>query len=111
MSPKQSLPLVAAALAALAVPALADETGLHVTHELRREGGRLCFADHWHYGSGSGPSKKVAQAQAISSWSSFVDLEYGSDWARFSRAAQKAINCSPAGGGAVDCQIDARPCK
>ncbi len=111
MSPKLSFTLAAAAFVALALPAVADETGLHVTHELRREGGRLCFADHWHYGSGSGPNKRVAQAEAIKSWSSFVDLEYGSDWARFGRAAQKQIRCSPAGGGSVDCQIDARPCR
>ena len=69
---------LAAATAVVAwgvLPAAADQTGLHATHDLRKEGGRTCFTDHWHYGSGKGSSKKAATADAISGWASFVDLE------------------------------------
>ncbi|HYD16161.1 MAG TPA: hypothetical protein VEA77_07155 [Hyphomicrobium sp.] len=102
--------LVAAVMGAVSVPALADDTGFAYTHDLRREGGRTCFTDHYHYGSGSGASKAAAQKDAIGSWISFTDFEYGSDWARFSRAASKGISCSKGGSG-FDCQIEARPCK
>jgi hypothetical protein len=100
-----------AAVCAVSAPALADDTGFAYTHDLRREGGRTCFTDHYHYGSGAGATKAVAQKEAIGSWASFTDFEYGSDWARFSRAASKGINCSRTGSGGFDCQIQARPCK
>lgn len=102
--------LTAAAALAVAQPVFADDTGFAYSHDMRREGGRTCFADHYHFGSGAGPSKKAAQAEAIGSWSSFTALEYGSDWARFSKAGGKSVKCVPSGGG-WDCQIDARPCK
>jgi hypothetical protein len=105
----QSLVAAGAVLAGVA-PASADDTGFASMHDLRREGGRTCFTDHFHYGSGSGPTKAAAQKAAIGSWSSFTDFEYGSDWARFSRAASKSIKCG-GGSGGVDCQIEARPCK
>ncbi len=91
-------------------PVSADDTGFAYMHDLRREGGRTCFTDHYHYGSGSGATKAAAQKAAIGSWSSFTDFEYGSDWARFSRAASKSMTCG-GGSGGVDCQIEARPCK
>ncbi|WP_072396655.1 hypothetical protein [Hyphomicrobium sp. CS1GBMeth3] len=100
----------AALLVASVAPVLADDTGFAYMHDLRREGGRTCFTDHYHYGSGSGKTKAAAQKAAIGSWASFTDFEYGSDWARFSRAASKGISCSQ-GGGSIDCQIQARPCK
>jgi hypothetical protein len=100
-----------AAAGAIAWPVMADDTGLAVLHDLRREGGRNCFLDHFHYGNSSGASsRKVAESEAISSWSGFVDLEYGSDWARFSRAASKSVKCEQTGGG-WGCAIEARPCK
>jgi hypothetical protein len=92
------------------MPAVADDTGFASMHDLRREGGRLCMIDHFHFGSGSGGSKAAAQREAIISWSSFTDFEYGSDWARWSRAASKGITCTKGGGG-IDCQVQARPCK
>ena len=95
----------------MAVPALADDTGFAYMHDLRKEGGRTCFTDHYHYGSGGGPTKAAAQKAAIGSWASFTDFEYGSDWARFSRAASKGMSCSRTGSGGFDCQIQARPCK
>ncbi len=44
-------------LIGMIVPALADQTGLAAMHSLRREGGRTCMADHFHYGS-AGRSKE-----------------------------------------------------
>ncbi|HML44925.1 MAG: hypothetical protein JNN24_13770 [Hyphomicrobium zavarzinii] len=101
----------AAVMSAVAAPAMADDSGFAYMHDLRKEGGRTCFTDHYHYGSGSGPTKAAAQKAAIGSWASFTDFEYGSDWARFSRAASKGMTCSGGGGGSFDCQIEARPCK
>jgi len=98
-------------VATVAAPALADDTGFAYMHDLRKERGRTCFTDHYHYGSGSGPTKAAAQKAAIGSWASFTDFEYGSDWARFSRAASKGMSCSRTGSGGFDCQIEARPCK
>ncbi len=112
MSAKEIVTALAAvaAVCAISAPAMADDTGFAYMHGLRKEGGRTCFTDHYHYGIGSGATKAAAQKDAIASWSSFTDFEYGSDWARFSRAASKAISCTgPAGN--VSCQIEARPCK
>lgn len=112
MSAKGIVKALAAVAAGFAVcaPAVADDSGFAYMHDLRKEGGRTCFADHYHYGNGSGANKAAAQKAAIGSWSSFTDFEYGSDWARFSRAASKSMSCSGSSGG-VDCQIEARPCK
>jgi hypothetical protein len=91
--------------------ALADETGLASMHALRREGGRTCMADHWHYGSsGSHRSRAVAQGASIRSWVDFTDLEYGSTWARWGRAASKRMGCSRSGAG-WNCDAEARPCR
>jgi hypothetical protein len=79
-------------------------------HDLRREGGRMCMSDHYHYGNGNGSSKAAAQRDAIASWAGFTDFEYGSDWARWSRAAGKRVSCSGSGGG-FSCQVEARPCR
>jgi hypothetical protein len=105
--------LAVAALFACAAPALADDTGVAGIHEQRREGGRTCFVDHYHYGSSAGlPSKKAAFAAGIKSWADFTDFEYGSDWARWSRASSKSAKCSQAGlGGSWSCDISARPCR
>jgi hypothetical protein len=100
----------AALIGAVSAPAVADDSGFAYMHDLRKEGGRTCFTDHYHYGSGTGANKAAAQKAAIGSWASFTDFEYGSDWARFSRAASKSMKCS-GGTGGVDCQLEARPCK
>lgn len=86
------------------------ETIGEAMHTARIERGYVCYADHFHYGSGSGSSKRAAQANAVSSWSSFVDLEYGSAWAIFAKAGSKKISCSPGSGG-WDCSVEARPCR
>ena len=100
----------AAVVCAVSAPAMADDTGFAYMHDLRKEAGKTCFTDHYHYGSGSGATKAAAQKDAIGSWASFTDFEYGSDWARFSRAASKAVSCSGSA-GSVSSQIEARPCK
>ena len=109
-----NLPLRAAAVAVLALiaaPAHADETGLADIHVMRREGGRLCFLDHYHYGSSKGQSsERAAKLVAVQSWSGFVDLEYGSDWARYSRAHSPSIKCER-DGTMWGCLVEARPCK
>lgn len=93
-----------------AIQAQADDTGFASMHDLRREGGRMCMSDHYHYGNGNGSTKAAATRDAIGSWAGFTDFEYGSDWARYSRAAGKRVSCSQSGGGWA-CQIEARPCR
>ncbi len=114
MLPKTILGLTTAVIVA-AMPTIvsaATETGLATAlHAVRREGGRLCMTDHWHYGSSNGKATKAAaQRAAIASWQDFTDLEYGSVWARFSRAASKKMGCSRASAG-WSCDVEARPCK
>ncbi len=114
MSPKSlSVHVLSALATAVAVvPAYSSETGLaEALHEIRREGGRLCMTDHWHYGSSSTePSKAAAQRAAIASWQDFTDLEYGNAWARFSRAASRKMGCSRSSAG-WSCDAEGRPCK
>jgi hypothetical protein len=103
--------VVAAMTAVYVPPTSADQTGLASIHTLRREGGRLCMADHIHFGSSSAQrSRTAAQREAVKSWQDFTDLEYGSDWARFGRAASKRVGCS-SGSGGWSCNVEARPCR
>jgi len=95
---------------ALMGPAWADQTGFSDMHTQARVGGKMCMIDHWHYGNGTGSTKAAAQRDAIGSWQSFTDFEYGSDWARFNKAVAKKISCSQSGGG-FSCQVEARPCR
>lgn len=99
--------------AATAAPSKAGAavTGLAAMHDMRREGGRLCFSDHFHYGSSNGErSAKAAQAAAIASWSDFVIFEYDPSWASFSKSASKEVKCSQSGGG-WGCDVSSRPCR
>src|SRR5262245_38724568 len=52
MGPKVLLGLFVAAMAttSISVPAISQDAGLAGMHTWRREGGRTCMADHWHYG-------------------------------------------------------------
>lgn len=98
-------------LGAALVPAwAATETGFAAMHNQARVGGKLCMTDHYHYGSGTGRTKDLAQRAAIGSWQSFTDFEYGSVWARFSNAVAKRVSCSQSGSG-YSCQVEARPCR
>jgi len=92
--------------------ASADDTGLATSlHAYRREAGKLCLSDHWHYGSsGTQRSKKLAQRAAMRSWQNFTALEYGSDWARWYRSASRKMSCSRSSAG-WNCDVEARPCR
>jgi hypothetical protein len=103
--------LVAAVAAVCSsAPAMADDTGFASSHTLRKEGGKLCFADHYHSGSGDGATKAAARVVAARDWAGFVDFEYGSDWARFSRASSVSVKYTKAEKGWT-AWIEARPCK
>lgn len=94
----------------LSVQVMADDTGLASSHTLRKEGGKTCFTDHYHSGSGDGATKDAARAVAARDWAGFVDFEYGSDWARFSRASSISVKYTKAEKGWT-AWIEARPCK
>lgn len=49
--------------------------------------------DCYHYGSGSGATRKEAVQAAIQSWASFTGFEYGSFWENYAIAASKRMNC------------------
>ncbi len=105
--------VVGAVLATSGVAAAAPgvDTGMAgAIHDLRKEGKRVCIVGHYHYGSGTGGTKKRAEADAIASWASFTDLEYGSAWANFQKAANRRLSCSTGVGG-FSCNVEARPCR
>ena len=79
-------------------------------HAARLEGGRVCYSEHAHYGSGSGNSRQAAERSAAGSWASFTDFEYGSAWANYGKAAGKNMSCSQSG-GSWSCSVEARPCR
>jgi len=59
----------------------AQDGALVDLHELRREGGRLCMAEHSHVGtSGEQPSRKAAEVAAQRDWTGFTAWEYGDQW-------------------------------
>ncbi|MFT5507179.1 MAG: hypothetical protein ACI89J_000243 [Hyphomicrobiaceae bacterium] len=77
----------------------------------RRRGGKVCMADHFHYGSSSGErNKKRARREAIASWAGFTAFEYGNAWARFRLARSKVVRCSRSDSG-WGCSIEAVPCR
>ena len=89
---------------------IADDTGLAYSHTLRKEGGRLCMADHAHSGSGAGRTKASANKAAIRSWAGFTNFEYGTVWARYSLAKSKSTrNTKEATGWSAT--VEARPCR
>ncbi len=92
------------------VAATAQDEGMSSMHEQRREGGRVCMSDHFHYGNGAGGTKPKALAEAISSWQSFTDFEYGRAWASWKRSASKQISygSSPSG---FTADVSSRPCR
>lgn len=91
--------------------AMAAVSGFAAMHDLRREGNRLCFSDHWHYGSSAGQkSVKAAQAAAVRSWADFVVFEYDPTWANFNKASNKDVKCSQGSTG-WGCDVSARPCR
>jgi hypothetical protein len=108
---KKDFVLAAALLATVSVSAHAEDDGLATMHDWRREAGRICMSDHFHDGSGSGPTRKAAEAATISSWASFTAFEYGNHWARYTLAGSRKMDCSQNGADSWSCSVTARPCK
>jgi hypothetical protein len=90
--------------------AVAQDTGLASMHTWTRQGGRTCLLDHYHDGSGSGPTRAAAMRAAIGAWSDFTAFEYGGRWASYGAAASKRMGCS-GGPGNFSCSTSARPCR
>lgn len=92
--------------------AQADDTGVSIIHPLVRIGGRTCFDGHYHYGTGtSKKSRAEAMRASIRAWQEFTAFEYGSDWARYSRAARKRVGCSKESSTTWSCTAEAIPCR
>ena len=104
-------PLIAAfALVGGVTGIAAQESGLAGLHEWRRVGSKTCFVDHYHDGSGSGPSQQAAVAQAVRSWTDFTVLEYGSAWGSYANSISKSVSCNR-GASDFTCSISSIPCK
>lgn len=88
----------------------ANDTGFASSHTLRREGGRTCFADHWHGGNASAGSKVVAYTAAMKIWYDTTAGEYGSDWAKWGKSAGKKIAYAKSA-DTWTATVDSRPCK
>jgi hypothetical protein len=101
-------PLVA--LAVLALPVAAAETGMAGIHPWRKVGKKTCLVDHNHAGSGSGSTRAAAEKAAIQDWAGFTDLEYGDSWASFNVAIEKSMSCSKTPAG-FSCDLVATPCR
>lgn len=94
------------------VPVAPAVTGTAAIHSISVEGHRVCFADHWHYGSSmSQRSKRAAEIEAVKSWSGFVAFEYGDEWANYAKAGSKSLKCTAPYQGTWSCDLSARPCK
>lgn len=103
-----------AAACAMTLPTVqvqADDTGVgQLLHSMKRYGKKVCFEGHYHTGNGTGPTKKAAEVDAVKSWAGFTALEYGTDWAQWTKAHNKTLACSQSG-SSFSCQADAVPCK
>lgn len=103
----------ATSLLLLALPtgaSFADDTGFASMHSMTKSGGRSCFTDHFHAGSGSGKTKKAAFNAALKDWWSYTAGEYGSDWAHWRKSASKGIKYTKTETG-WSATIESRPCK
>jgi hypothetical protein len=87
-----------------------QEAGLAGLHGWVRIGGRTCMADHFHDGTGSGPTRGQARIAAVRAWQDFTAWEYGRRWGSFGNAISKSGNCSGTRGN-ISCSVSARPCR
>lgn len=101
---------IAATVAVSSMPAVAMETGMAGIHSWRKVGKKTCLVDHQHSGSGSGQLRKIAEQEAVRSWASFTDFEYGARWASFNVAIEKRMTCGAIPGG-FQCDVLATPCR
>jgi hypothetical protein len=90
--------------------AVAQESGLAGMHTWVRVGGRTCMLDHFHDGSGSGPTRAAAQRAAIAAWRDFTAWEYGGRWGSWGASVSKKMGCS-GGPGNFSCEVSSRPCR
>ncbi len=103
------LPFLASA--AVVAPLAAQETGLDALHTQRREAGKICMIDHFHYGSSTAmKTKKAAEVEAIRDWAGFTAWEYGDPWGRWTLAGSKKVECTGSGAN-WGCKVEARACK
>jgi hypothetical protein len=94
-----------------AAAAFANDTGFaQSTHDIRREGGKLCIVGHTHGGDGMGGTQKVALNAAIKAFVITTVDEYGSDWANWSKAGSKTVKYEKTNDG-WSAHAEARPCK
>lgn len=111
MTRKISLALAFACSLVLPAAALANDTGFAAsTHQLRREGGRLCIFAHTHGGTGTAGTKNVARVAAIKTFTDTTVLEYGTDWGSWSKSASKSVAYTKTADGWA-AHAEARPCK
>jgi hypothetical protein len=90
--------------------ATAQETGIADIHSWVKVGRKTCMLDHFHDGSGTGPTRGTAERAAIRSWAEFTAWEYGDPWGRYSIAASRKATCSQES-GTWRCAVEARPCR
>lgn len=85
--------------------------GMAAMHDIVRVGNRICFDEHYHYGSSAGqPTKAAAQKAAVDSWFQLVDIEYGPEWGNFNKSIKKKVNCSRSTSG-WGCDVESVPCR
>jgi hypothetical protein len=97
-------------MTALGGAAVAQETGLASMHSWVRAGGRTCLLDHFHDGSGSGPTRAAAQRAAMQAWSDFTAFEYGPRWGSYGASIRQRMRCT-GGPGNYSCDTSSRPCR
>jgi hypothetical protein len=102
--------IAAAVLAFGTASAAADDTGFATSHSMVKVGGKSCFADHAHSGSGDGKTKGVALQAALKSWWEYTAGEYGSDWARWGKSAGQVVKYTKTESG-WSAYVQSRPCK
>jgi hypothetical protein len=92
-----------------AAQAQAEETGLAQLHSWVKMGRKTCMTDHYHSGTGNGPTRVQAERDAIQSWVDFTAWEYGTPWGRYALSASKKMTCERT--GSWTCFVEARPCR
>ena len=85
-------------------------TGMEELHTWVKVGRKTCMLDHYHDGSGNGPTRAQAERAAIHAWAEFIAWEYGGPWGNLGNAASKSIHCT-GGAGSWNCAVQARPCR
>jgi hypothetical protein len=98
------------AMGFVGAPRWPRETGVAKIHTWTKVDRKTCMLDHFHYGSGNGPTRAQAARAAIRSWAEFTAWEYGDPWGRYFMAASKKVTCA-LGSSGWSCSVEARPCR